>query len=72
MTDDEQYRLVLHGTGRRSGSLAAAPRTRAEAIAGERVLADTFADDIAAGDMRIELMAEAEYQRRQRGGNSSE
>lgn len=75
MGDDELYRVVLNGAGTRTGTVASSPRSRAAALAGEQIAAATFAADIAAGDMRVELVAEAEYQRRQQrqdGGTDHE
>lgn len=64
MTDDE-YRVIVHGTGERSGEVASRPGAEAAMRDGHGRVVDTFAADIAAGNMRVELVAETEYQRRQ-------
>lgn len=64
MTDDE-YRVIVHGTGERSGQVASEPGREAAMRTGHARVVDTFARDIADGNMRVELVAEVEYQRRQ-------
>ena len=62
---DKAYRVVVDGTGRRSGTVAASPTTsRQQAMAGFDIACDAFAADLAAGDMRISVLAEDEFARR--------
>jgi hypothetical protein len=64
MTDE--YRVIVHGTGELSGEVASRPGTEAAMREGYPRVVDTFAADITAGNVRVELVTETEYQRRQR------
>lgn len=61
---DEEYRVVLDGIGRRTGTVPGQPQGRDKAMAGFDTALDVFADDIGAGDMRVSVLAESEYLKR--------
>lgn len=61
----DEYRVIVGGAGELSGEVASRPGTEAAMRAGYPRVVDTFAADIAAGNVRVELVAETEYQRRQ-------
>lgn len=64
MVDDGRYRVVLDGINGRTGLVASDPTSRARAMAGFDTVVDTFAADIRAGDMRVSVLDDAEYQKR--------
>jgi len=59
---DDLYRVVLRG--RAGGVVASSPRSRDEATNGTAFVLETFAADLASGDMTIEVVTEAAYQAR--------
>lgn len=65
---DAKYRVVLDGINGRTGCVAASPTSRDEAMTGFDTAVDTFGADVAAGDLRVSVLDDAEYQKR--GGTS--
>jgi hypothetical protein len=72
MTDsadsEDLYRVVLRG--RAGGVVASSPRTRDEATNGTAFVLDTFAADLASGDMTIEVVSDRAYRAEQAGGGA--
>lgn len=64
MQQPEGYRVVIDGIGRRCGTVLSPMMSRDEAMAGFDTAVESFADDLRAGDVRVSVLAEDEFQRR--------
>jgi len=73
MTDsadsDDLYRVVLRG--RAGGVVASSPRSRDEATNGTAFVLETFATDLATGDMTIEIVSDRAYRAEQADGGGA-
>jgi hypothetical protein len=61
---DSKYRVVVDGINCRTGTVPGPLMGRGEAMAGFDTAVDTFDADIRAGDMRVSVLDDAEWQKR--------
>lgn len=64
MVDENRFRVVLDGINGRTGLVVSDTYSRDRALEGFDTAVETFAADIRAGDVRVSVLDDAEYQKR--------